>query len=181
MVGGKRLVESRNWTAMTERELVLSARSGNKEAFGELVRRHRSQVYGWANKMTGTPILLMISCRMLSSTHICRWAACSMRGGLGHDAREYAVAFLSRLRDSWGTPWSMRDRGIRMLAGEAAAHYAETAKALRKLRVLFPDPYGGEPNRTRQARTAIWLIQYAKSQEENAIRCLRDIVAMLQS
>jgi len=37
---------------MTERDIVRSARSGNREAFRELVRRHRSQVYGWANAMT---------------------------------------------------------------------------------------------------------------------------------
>jgi DNA-directed RNA polymerase specialized sigma24 family protein len=52
MSGGEGLVQSLDWSRMAERDLVRRARSGNKEAFGELVHRHRSQVYGWARKMT---------------------------------------------------------------------------------------------------------------------------------
>ena len=51
MNGGKRLASSQSWDGLTEQDIVRSARSGNREAFGELVRRHRSQVYGWANAM----------------------------------------------------------------------------------------------------------------------------------
>lgn len=36
---------------MTERELVEQARGGNREAFGELVRQHRAEALGVANKM----------------------------------------------------------------------------------------------------------------------------------
>ncbi|BBH22503.1 hypothetical protein Back11_38480 [Paenibacillus baekrokdamisoli] len=34
-----------------DRELVERARSGDQEAFSELVRTHRAQAYGWANKI----------------------------------------------------------------------------------------------------------------------------------
>ncbi|CAG7639053.1 hypothetical protein ACFQI7_08440 [Paenibacillus allorhizosphaerae] len=98
-----------------------------------------------------------------------------------YDAREFAVAFLCRLNGSWGNDSSGRDRKIRVLAGEAAEYYAEAVKALRKLRVLFPDPYGGEPNLAKNARTAIWVLQYAKVQEEQAIERLRGIADVLQS
>ncbi|MBO9605866.1 MAG: hypothetical protein J7639_07950 [Paenibacillaceae bacterium] len=97
-----------------------------------------------------------------------------------HDAREFATAFMSRLHHHWGTPASSRDRGIRLLAGEAADCYADTARALRKLRVLFPDPYGGEPNQARQARAAIRLIRYAKSREDQAIERLRGMASLMQ-
>lgn len=36
----------------TERELVERSRSGDREAFGELVRRHRAQALGWAGSLT---------------------------------------------------------------------------------------------------------------------------------
>jgi RNA polymerase sigma factor (sigma-70 family) len=36
----------------TERELVDRARSGDNEAFGELVRMHRAQALGWAGSLT---------------------------------------------------------------------------------------------------------------------------------
>lgn len=35
-----------------DRELVERARSGDQEAFSELVRTHRAKAYGWANKIT---------------------------------------------------------------------------------------------------------------------------------
>lgn len=35
-----------------DRELVDEAREGSSEAFGELVRRHRARVYGWAARLT---------------------------------------------------------------------------------------------------------------------------------
>ena len=97
-----------------------------------------------------------------------------------YDAREFAVAFLCRLHDSWGDDSSRRDREVRALARKSAEHYAEAVKALRKLRVLFPDPYGGEPNVARNARTAIWVLQYAKTQEEQAMERLRGIAEVLQ-
>ncbi|RKP47936.1 RNA polymerase sigma factor [Cohnella endophytica] len=36
---------------MTERELIEQARDGNREAFGELVRQHRAEALGVANRM----------------------------------------------------------------------------------------------------------------------------------
>jgi RNA polymerase sigma-70 factor, ECF subfamily len=38
-------------TAVTEQALIASARKGNRNAFGELVRRHSSRVYGMSFKM----------------------------------------------------------------------------------------------------------------------------------
>ncbi|MBO9605867.1 MAG: sigma-70 family RNA polymerase sigma factor [Paenibacillaceae bacterium] len=52
IIGGEYAAPSPDWSRMTEGEVVRIARSGSKEAFGELVRRHRSQVYGWASRMT---------------------------------------------------------------------------------------------------------------------------------
>lgn len=39
-------------TQIENKELVDRARSGDREAFGELVRRHRTKALGWANSMT---------------------------------------------------------------------------------------------------------------------------------
>lgn len=40
------------WDEMEDRELVKYAQAGEREAFGELVRRHRSKVYGYARAIT---------------------------------------------------------------------------------------------------------------------------------
>ena len=40
------------WDEMEDRDLVKYAQAGEHEAFGELVRRHRSKVYGYARTIT---------------------------------------------------------------------------------------------------------------------------------
>ncbi|MWV42440.1 sigma-70 family RNA polymerase sigma factor [Paenibacillus sp. HJL G12] len=40
-----------DWEAMDDSELVVKAQTGSQEAFGELVRRHRSKVFGYARSM----------------------------------------------------------------------------------------------------------------------------------
>lgn len=40
------------WDEMEDQELVKYAQAGEREAFGELVRRHRSKVYGYARAIT---------------------------------------------------------------------------------------------------------------------------------
>ncbi len=44
--------ETTEWERHEDGELVQLAQSGVREAFGELVRRHRSQVYGYARSIT---------------------------------------------------------------------------------------------------------------------------------
>jgi RNA polymerase sigma factor (sigma-70 family) len=41
-----------SWEELADGELVRHAQSGNHEAFGELVRRHRAEVYGYAKTIT---------------------------------------------------------------------------------------------------------------------------------
>ncbi|RKN73033.1 RNA polymerase sigma factor [Paenibacillus ginsengarvi] len=43
---------SGNRSKEADRELVERARSGDQEAFGELVRAHRAEAFGWANTIT---------------------------------------------------------------------------------------------------------------------------------
>lgn len=45
------------WDEMEDQELVKYAQAGEREAFGELVRRHRSKVYGYARAITREPYL----------------------------------------------------------------------------------------------------------------------------
>lgn len=40
-----------DWETLDDAALVAEAKEGNREAFGELVRRHRSKVYGYARSM----------------------------------------------------------------------------------------------------------------------------------
>ncbi|MDQ1913470.1 RNA polymerase sigma factor [Paenibacillus sp. GD4] len=47
-LGGKAAILNKA-SSEADRELVERARSGDQEAFGELVRAHRAQAYGWAN------------------------------------------------------------------------------------------------------------------------------------
>lgn len=44
-------------SADREQEWLRRAREGDREAFGELVRLHRSRAFGWARSMTGDPHL----------------------------------------------------------------------------------------------------------------------------
>ena len=39
------------WEEMEDAALVKEAQTGSQEAFGELVRRHRSKVFGYARSM----------------------------------------------------------------------------------------------------------------------------------
>lgn len=41
-----------DWDEMEDSELVIRAQAGEREAFGELVRRHRAKVYGYARAIT---------------------------------------------------------------------------------------------------------------------------------
>ncbi|MGG3279408.1 RNA polymerase sigma factor [Paenibacillus solani] len=45
-------VKKFQWDEMEDRDLVKYAQGGEREAFGELVRRHRSKVYGYARTIT---------------------------------------------------------------------------------------------------------------------------------
>lgn len=42
-----------------DQELVERARSGDQEAFSELVRAHRALAYGWANKISRDMVSLL--------------------------------------------------------------------------------------------------------------------------
>ena len=44
--------ETTEWEQHQDDEMVQLAQSGVREAFGELVRRHRSQMYGYARSIT---------------------------------------------------------------------------------------------------------------------------------
>lgn len=46
-----------NWEQMEDNALVQRAQEGEREAFGELVRRHRSRMYGYARAITREPFL----------------------------------------------------------------------------------------------------------------------------
>jgi RNA polymerase sigma factor (sigma-70 family) len=42
----------KRWESLEDSDLVQLAQTGDREAFGELVRRHRSKVYGYARTIT---------------------------------------------------------------------------------------------------------------------------------
>jgi len=46
-----------DWGEMEDSVLVIRAQAGEREAFGELVRRHRAKVYGYARSITQEPYL----------------------------------------------------------------------------------------------------------------------------
>lgn len=52
-------VERENLTqgSLTDKELADRARYGDQEAFGELIRRHRAKVFGWASTLANDSFL----------------------------------------------------------------------------------------------------------------------------
>lgn len=102
----------------------------------------------------------------------------SLHGVLHYDQRMFAAAFMKQVaKELQGE--SAADKQLRFLAEQAAVYYGNVANNFANFVTQFPFPKGGDPNDSEEAAAAIRLLTKAKSEEEQGVASLEQMLRIL--
>ncbi|GAA0399310.1 hypothetical protein [Paenibacillus motobuensis] len=102
----------------------------------------------------------------------------SLHGVMHYDQRVFAAEFMKQVSTELQGE-SAADKQLRFLAKQAAVHYDNVANNFTKFVMQFPFPKGGDPNDSEEAAAAIRLLTKARSEEEQGVTLLEQMLRIL--